>query len=42
MFTGLVEEIGTVLNLTPGRDVTVLEIRAPGISPPSRGDSPWP
>ncbi len=40
MFTGLVEEIGTVLNLTPGRDVTVLEIRAPGISPSlARGQS---
>lgn len=40
MFTGLVEEVGNVLKLVPGTDVTTLEIRAPGISPSlSRGQS---
>ena len=40
MFTGLVEEVGNVLKLIPGTDVTTLEIRAPGISPSlSRGQS---
>jgi riboflavin synthase len=40
MFTGLVEETGSVLKLIPGTDVTTLEIRAPRISPSlSRGQS---
>jgi riboflavin synthase len=40
MFTGLIEEVGTVLNLAPAGDVTTLEIRAPGISPSlTRGQS---
>jgi len=40
MFTGLIEEVGTILRLLPAGDVTELEIRAPGIaSSLSRGDS---
>lgn len=40
MFTGLVEEVGNILKLIPGTDVTTLEIRAPMISPLlSRGQS---
>lgn len=40
MFTGLVEEIGTVLRLSRNVDVTTLEIRAPGLVPSlSRGQS---
>lgn len=33
MFTGLVEEVGTVIRLVPGLDVSTLEVRAPGIAP---------
>jgi len=33
MFTGLVEEVGTVIRLVPGLEVSTLEVRAPGIAP---------
>jgi len=33
MFTGLIEEIGTVVRLVPGQDVSTLEIRAPMLAP---------
>lgn len=33
MFTGLIEEVGTVIRLVPGQDVSTLELRAPVIAP---------
>lgn len=40
MFTGLIEEVGTILRILSAEDVTELEIRAPGIaSTLARGDS---
>lgn len=40
MFTGLIEEIGTILKMTPGTDLKTVEIRAPGIAPSlARGQS---